>query len=164
MARRIVPHLVLPSDGFERLADEARAEGYRFIDRLSTEWENGGNRFAKPGEALYVVTDDSGLIAVGGINRDPYASSPETGRLRHFYVRTVHRRKGIGSSLLAAIIEAAAPVFARIHLRTDNPGAARLYERNGFVAIDAPHVTHVLANPATATKAAAPIRETQWTA
>jgi hypothetical protein len=61
------------------------------------------------------------------------------------YVKSACRRSGIGGWLVAAIVEAARGRFDRLHLRTANPEAARLYERLGFRAIlDVPHCTHVM--------------------
>jgi len=163
MLPHIVPRLQLPFSGFQRLADEALAERYRFLDRLAADWENGGNRFAGSGESLFGATDDQGLIAVGGINRDPYADSPDIGRLRHFFVRIDQRRKGVGGSLLAAILDQAAPTFAEIRLRADNPAAARLYERYGFAQADDPSFTHVLVSAAIAAHPRTS-QEPQWIA
>ena len=42
---------VLPVE-FDELRAEASAEGYRFLDRLATDWASGTMRFDRPGEAL----------------------------------------------------------------------------------------------------------------
>ena len=40
----------LPAD-FDTIRAEARAEGYRFLDRLAKDWASGAMRFDRPGEA-----------------------------------------------------------------------------------------------------------------
>ena len=67
-----------------------------------------------------------------GLNVDPHADDPKIGRVRHLYVLVRQRRSGIGEQLVADTIEAARGRFERLHLRTTNLTAARLYERLGF--------------------------------
>lgn len=43
------------------------------------------------------------LVAVGGLNQDPYNHSTMIGRLRRFYVHPNFRKYGIGSHLLKEI-------------------------------------------------------------
>lgn len=139
---RVVP--ITPNHpGFAPLAAEARSEGYRFVDRLETEWRSGANRFEAPGECLLGIATADDLLAVGGINVDPFLQDGQTGRLRHLYVRTGRRRQGAGGLLVATLVTAARTHFMRIRLRTDNPEAARLYERAGFRATDSSDATHV---------------------
>jgi GNAT superfamily N-acetyltransferase len=38
------------------------------------------------------------MIAIGGLNHEPYSDDKYTGRLRRFYVKKEYRRKGIGVS------------------------------------------------------------------
>ena len=76
------------------------------------------------------VGDD--VVGVCGLNVDPYVDDPKIGRVRHLYVLVRHRRSGIGEQLVADVIEAARGRFERLHLRTTNLTAARLYERLGF--------------------------------
>jgi ribosomal protein S18 acetylase RimI-like enzyme len=46
---------------------------------------------------------------------------------------------------VSEIVEAARGRFVRLHLRTENAAAARLYERLGFLRrADVPHCSHVL--------------------
>src|SRR5579871_3377770 len=82
------------------LVDESEAEGHGFLRRLVAEWESGQNRFAGPGEALYVARQGAGLVGVCGLNADPYARLPGIGRLRHLYVVADHRRRGVGQTLV----------------------------------------------------------------
>ena len=85
------------------------------------------------------------LVAVGGLNADPYLP-PErrggTARLRHVYVRPAWRRAGVGAALALHLLLLAAPRFRRVRLRTGDLGAARLYERRGFERVAEPDATH----------------------
>jgi GNAT superfamily N-acetyltransferase len=134
----------LPVPGMEQLQVEALQEGFLFIERLWKEWQNGKNRFTAPGEKLYGCRDHAALVAIGGLNRDPFDGRRGIGRIRRVYVRPAWRNKGIGEALLHTLVENARTSFTALHLRTDNPTAARLYERIGFSRILALHATHVL--------------------
>lgn len=127
------------------LSLEARLSNHPFLDRLNADWRTGANRFDKPGECLLGLFDGGRLVAVGGLNRDPYDTSGRpVGRLRHVYVAQSHRRLGIGSQLVAELL-ARAQVFERMRLRTPGtPEAAAFYESLGFVRVDEPDATHAV--------------------
>ena len=76
------------------LAREGEAEGFRFLPRLMDEWSSGANRFDQPGEAFFIVTDGGPIVAVCGLNIDPYQTDPGVARLRHLYVRRPARNVG----------------------------------------------------------------------
>ncbi len=134
----------LPVPGIEELRAESLAEGYNFLDRLVDDWQGGENRFDGSGEIFLGAFDHDVLIAVGGLNRDPFAGDPGIGRIRRVYVRSSWRNRGVGQSLVIFLIEKARQHFSSVRLRAENPGAARLYERLGFLPIDDPHATHML--------------------
>jgi len=136
----------LPAAGFIVLLAESEQAGLRLLRRLADERTGGINRFDRPGEALFGARLGRELVAVGGLNVDPYAENPGVARVRHLYVLSAWRRHGIGGRLVTEIVEAARGRFERLHLRTTNPEAARLYERLGFEPrTDVPHSSHVLA-------------------
>jgi GNAT superfamily N-acetyltransferase len=139
---RFVPLFEL-SPGIEELRAEAGAEGFRFVDKLVTEWNLGQNRFAAPGEVLLGAFRASRLVAVGGLNRDPYADQLEIGRLRHLYVERAARRSGIGSALVRQLLERARGVFQSVRLRTDTQEAADFYGYLGFRLVCDRAATHV---------------------
>jgi len=65
-------------DGIDRPAAAARAEGYRMVDRIVADFENGASRFDGPGELLVVATRPDGeIVPVGGLNIDPFADAAE---------------------------------------------------------------------------------------
>ena len=83
--------------GFDVLKAEARAEGYRHIDRLADEWLAGTMHFERVGEALIAASLDRQLVGIGGITIDP--SQPGALRMRRFYVKCSFRRAGIGRAI-----------------------------------------------------------------
>lgn len=139
-----IQQIQLPKPGLEQLRAEARQEGFLFIERLWTEWRGGENRFDAPGELLYGCLEKTLLVAIGGLNKDPFAGRPEVGRIRRVYVRPAWRNRGIGEALVRALIEKARTNFVSLHLRADNSTAARLYERIGFSRCSMSNATHIL--------------------
>ena len=128
--------------GIETLDAEAERAGFRMIGRLRTEWADGSNRFDGVGEAFFAAHCDGVLIGVGGLNRDPYASEPRMGRVRHLYVLETSRRLGVGRGLVERVTRHAAPNFSTLRLWTDR--ASDFYERLGFEPADGAQATHVL--------------------
>jgi GNAT superfamily N-acetyltransferase len=139
-----VRKIVLPTPGIELLHSEAKDEGYDFIETLVEEWASGANRFDAPGEALCGHLDQGLLVAVGGLNCDPFAGRPDMGRIRRVYVRPAWRNRGIGRALVTALVDEARTHFTCVRLRAENAAAARLYERMGFVPIASPDASHIL--------------------
>ncbi|MDN7246685.1 GNAT family N-acetyltransferase [Planococcus shenhongbingii] len=129
-----------------KLVEESEAEGYRFLKRLVSQYEDGTNTFNQAGEALYGVWDQHGhLIAIGGLNRDPYSNKEGVGRLRRFYISPNSRRQGIGTLLLKKIINHGRDHFKEIVVRTDSAAADAFYRANGFSAdLGLPEATHGL--------------------
>ncbi len=141
--------LALP-DELSRLADQARQEGFRFLDRLTAEFESGTNTFAKQGEALFEARKGAVLVGIGGLNRDPYVSSDDglgIGRIRRLYVAPSARRLGVARLLMSAIEQSARATFATLRLRTDTEQGALFYARLGYTAIanddNASHVKQI---------------------
>jgi GNAT superfamily N-acetyltransferase len=122
----------LPMQDLQLLVEESRAQGYEFIDRLISEYADGTNQFKKPGESLFGVYFDQQLVAIGGLNRDPYLSQPDIGRVRHLYVLSAWRKQGIGKQLVQAIIAAAKGRFRLLTVRTFSAEADGFYRAIGF--------------------------------
>jgi len=118
------------------LLEQSKKEGYRFLERLVHEYQAGTNTFKKPGERLYGVFDDKNiLVAIGGLNVDPYSEDSRVGRLRRFYVSANYRRTGVGSNLLKAIIARARTHFKVMVLHTDTEHGDRFYLSHGFLRV-----------------------------
>lgn len=143
-AKVLIEQIQLPVPGLEQIRAEARDEGFRFLETLWREWVSGENRFDAAGEVLCGHFYQGLLVAVGGLNRDPFLIDSAVARVRRLYVRRAWRNTGIGSALLDALVSAARENFHRVRLRAENPSAARLYERKGFTRIESPSATHIL--------------------
>jgi len=137
---------VLTSIGDEigPLIVEAGGEGHRFLHRLRDEWESGQNRFQEAGEVLWGAYVGGRLVAVGGLNRDPFAGAAGIGRLRHVYVARSARRTGIGTMLVDHIRDRAARTFSVLRLRTTTAEAAAFYARIGFETTTDEAATHLV--------------------
>jgi GNAT superfamily N-acetyltransferase len=140
--RRIVE---LSPNLLDDLVVESELQGFRFLRRLVDDWASGENRFSQSGEALFVADRAGHVVGVGGLNIDPYAGSPKTGRVRRFYVSALFRRQKAGSRLIEAIVAFARSRFTMLRLYTSSPNAAQFYSSVGFSACDDfSHCTHVL--------------------
>jgi GNAT superfamily N-acetyltransferase len=140
----LIRKIELPVPGIEYLHAEAREEGYDFIETLVEEWASAENRFEAPGEILSGHLDQGLLVAVGGLNCDPFAGRTDVGRIRRVYVRPAWRNKGVGRALVTTLVGHARSHFRCVRLRADNTHAARLYEKIGFAPIESPDATHLL--------------------
>lgn len=93
--------------GIEALRIEASSAGFRFMEKLTKEWETQTNRFDKPGELLAGAFQNGQLVAIGGLNIDPYAGDITIARLRHLYVLKRIRRQGVASRLARYLLDKA---------------------------------------------------------
>ena len=123
----------LPLDELQPLLTESREQGFTFLDRLVTEYTNGANRFDQPGEALFGIYRRQQLIAIGGLNHDPYLQESGVGRVRHVYVLDSWRGQGVGRQLLQQIVVAAQGHYRRLTLRTFSEPADKFYCAVDFV-------------------------------
>ncbi|KQU24336.1 GNAT family acetyltransferase [Bacillus sp. Leaf75] len=116
------------------LLTESQKEGFLFLERLINDYKNGTNTFSKPGEFLYGVFNQEGLIiAIGGINKDPFSTNERIGRLRRFYVSKDYRRIGVGRSLVTRILKDSSEHYENIVLYTDTEHADKFYTSLGFI-------------------------------
>ncbi|MEK3973267.1 GNAT family N-acetyltransferase [Psychrobacillus sp. FSL K6-1267] len=126
-----------------KLIEESEKEGYRFVSRLASEYEDGTNRFSEQGEALYGAWEAEELVAIGGLNRDILGS--DSARLHRFYTLPDYRRKGIGSELFKVILVGAKGQFNEITTKTESTKADAFYRANGFIFDRrSPDTTHVI--------------------
>lgn len=125
------------------LAAVARDEGFNFLDRLIREWQDGTNRFEKPGEVIYGAFVDDVLVGTGGLT----FQREGVGRVRRVYVHPDFRRQGIAKSLMDAILAYARERYPVVVLYTETTEAKQMYEGMGFIpeSPDGPdHATHRL--------------------
>jgi N-acetylglutamate synthase-like GNAT family acetyltransferase len=117
-------------------------QGFRFVDRLISEWESGLNTFSQNGEVLLGGFDDGELIAIGGLNKDPYLQEATVGRIRHLYVLTKWRRLGVGEALVTSLLGVARNSFSTLRLRTDTEEATCFYGKCGFKRVQDSTASH----------------------
>ena len=107
----IEPIRVLVVSQLDEMLRETEVLGYRFLRRLTDEWHDGTNRVERHGEALFVAGAEGRLVGVCGLNQDPYAANPQTGRVRHLYVAQELRGRGVGGNLVRQVIHDARKGF-----------------------------------------------------
>jgi GNAT superfamily N-acetyltransferase len=136
----------LSKEELSTLLNESKEEGFRFVETLLEEHINGQNTFNKHGEVLYGVYDSNGLlIAIGGLNKDPYTNNNQIGRIRRFYVQKDYRRKGIGQLLVKQLLSHAKNYYSIVVLNTDTKQADNFYVSLGFIKqAKYPNSTHFL--------------------
>ena len=129
-----------------RLVGESEAEGYRFLTRLVSDYEDGTNTFSKPGEALFLIRNENqDVVAIGGVNQSPFSEDTQTARLKRFYVLEDARRQRIGSLLLKGILDHTRATFTKVTVRTESSKADIFYRENGFDLDDTTSATtHVM--------------------
>jgi GNAT superfamily N-acetyltransferase len=131
----------LPS-AFDGLRNQARTEGYRFLDRLADDWSRGATRFNGEGEALLLGEVDGSLAGVGGMTEDP--TVPGALRMRRFYVHPSFRRRGIARAFAGDLLRRCAGTDMRVTVNAAITTAAGFWEALGFERCSEPGVTHLL--------------------
>lgn len=121
----------LPDD-FEALRSEAGAESYRFVEGLREEWLAGRYSDSDDRFAAFAAFQEGELAGIGALTPDPYDPGADLLRVRHVYVRPLHRSAGVGRVLAAALIQQGLALARRLSLRAADPRAAAFWEANGF--------------------------------
>lgn len=119
----VIGHLPV---GFETLREEARGEGYLFVERLAADWEARRMRFDRDGEALLAAYATGVLAGIGGLTIEPVL--PGALRMRRFYVS---RRAGIGRKLATALLERARIIGVLVTVNAA-PTSVSFWESLGF--------------------------------
>jgi GNAT superfamily N-acetyltransferase len=117
--------------GFDVLRAEARAQGYRHVDRLADEWRAGTMRFDREGEALIAAHLGGDLSGLGGLTIDPFQR--DALRMRRFYVRAAFRRNGIGRAIAENLLVRARRFGRKVTVNA-GVGSERFWQSLGFVA------------------------------
>jgi ribosomal protein S18 acetylase RimI-like enzyme len=114
------------------LMKASREEGFFFLSRLEHEYLSRQVRFDAAGEMLLGAFEDSTIVAIAGLTRDPYDIDQRTGCVRHVYVLPQFRSRGIGKALLGELERHGKAHFTMLVLRTDTLAAANFYQRIGY--------------------------------
>lgn len=115
------------------LVMQSKEEGFRFLERLVNDYKDGSNTFEHSGEGIFGVFNEVGiLVAIGGLNKDPFSNRKYIGRLRRFYVSKEYRKNGIGTLLVKRIIDEAKKYYKILVLHTDTEQADKFYSSVGF--------------------------------
>lgn len=134
----IQPVTTLTLAPLQPLLNASLIEGYDFVERLWREYDTGINRFNRGGAVLMGGYDgdtaSAALIAIGGVQMDPYEQQATIGRIRHVYVMPDYRRLGVGRRLLQALIDHAYGHYQTLTLRTRTDHGHAFYTSLGFSA------------------------------
>ena len=109
MTIKIKPTKELSFDELKLIIEDSKDRDILFVRRFFDNWVSGSNRFDRKGEILLIAKDSDRVIGLCGLNIDPYCSIQKLGRVRHLYVLSTYRRRGIGSQLIAQIVHYALP-------------------------------------------------------
>ena len=124
--------------GFESMCEEARAERYRMLDTLISEWTSHKTRFDRHGEALLAAYSRGALAGIGGLTVEPAVFGAF--RMRRFYVRAAFRRNGVARRLALALL-AGMPANRLVTVNAA-AGSEPFWEALGFIAARADGWTH----------------------
>jgi len=126
----------------EPLVKASEKEGFNFLNRLKKDWISGVNRFENKNEILLQIEKDERIVAIGGVNNNPYHEQGKVGRIRHLYVLPEYRNKGIGKKLVLHLLQLSIDKYEIITLRTDTEEASKFYESIGFKRVNTKVSTH----------------------
>jgi len=119
-------------DTFDALRAEARIEGYRFLDRLATDWTAGALRFDRRGETLLAASLAGTVVGVGGVTLD--LVTPGALRMRRFYIRPAFRRQGIARKLATTLLDHPSRAGRVITVNAGTADAPAFWEALGFTS------------------------------
>lgn len=142
LGKRLVTRIDQLPEGIDELLTRSEEEGYNFIRRLIADFDTGRNCFDQPGEALFAALDGERLVAIGGVNIDPFESVSGIGRVRRVYVLPECRGSGLGRLLMDEIEAHATQYFRLLNLYTDTVDAALFYQRLGYEAVALDEASH----------------------
>ena len=131
-------------DRFDTLRTEAAAEGFRNMESLFSQWQDGKNRFTRDGEVLVVARVEGELAGIGGITQD--FVDPTALRMRRFFVRSQYRRLGVGRAIAMFALATARPLGRQIFVYGETDEASAFWDAMGFIRIERENTTHVLAD------------------
>ncbi|MDZ4374430.1 MAG: GNAT family N-acetyltransferase [Phenylobacterium sp.] len=126
-------------EGFAYLRSEADAEGFRAMSRLAAEWAATPEMFA----CLLAAPDGmSGLDGIGGLTLEPEPAGQAAMRMRRLYVRPGARRRGVGRTLVNALLQEALDGVSLVTINAGGTLAPAFWEALGFEPVEGRPWTH----------------------
>ena len=114
------------------LVQESKDEGFYFLIKLISEYENKINTFNKTGECLYGIFQGEKLIGIGGLNEDPYTINNKIGRIRRFYIAKIPKER-IREVIISENYKRCEKHFNIVVLNTDTVQGDKFYTSSGFL-------------------------------
>ncbi|MEG0327439.1 MAG: GNAT family N-acetyltransferase [Erysipelothrix sp.] len=136
------------TDNIKMLINASSEEHYNFLKRLEKGLKEGTNTFESAHELLLCAKSSDGeIVAIGGIQADPYVRNERIGRVRHLYVHPDYRRHKVGKLILERLLDFSRHHFDEVRLKTPYEGyenaASKFYEANGFIRSYQEEYSHV---------------------
>lgn len=119
-------------DGFDRLRDEARSDGWTHMDRLEAAWTAG--ELLDCEQAVFAALVCGELAGICALTTEPSGALPNAYRMRHFYVGEAFRGQGVGRALAGALIQQGLSLSNDLTVNAVRPGSRAFWEAMGFVA------------------------------
>ena len=127
----------LPAD-FARLRGAAEAEGFHALSRLEEEWAHEPGAFT----CLLAAAEHGRLAGVGGLTPEPEPQGEPGMRLRRLYVDPAARRRGVGRSLVNALLQEALGEGSLVTVNARDTLAPAFWAALGFRRVDGLPWTH----------------------
>jgi GNAT superfamily N-acetyltransferase len=125
-------------DGFADLRAAADAEGFNALSRLAAEWPSASDLFV----CLLAAPSPHGLMALGGLTPEPEPQGEPALRLRRLYVHPQARRRGVGRTLVNALLQEALDSVRLVTLNGRDTLAPDFWAALGFRAAAGRPWTH----------------------
>ncbi|WP_374472789.1 GNAT family N-acetyltransferase [Phenylobacterium sp.] len=118
-------------EGFAALRAAADAEGFNALRRLEAEWAATPALYA----CLLAAPSPEGLLAIGGLTAEPEPQHEPAMRIRRPYVHPDARRRGIGRTLVNALVQEALDSVWLVTVNARNTLAPAFWTSLGFRAV-----------------------------
>lgn len=127
-----------------KLLTDSLKDKSSIISTVIQEWFSRKNMFDKPGESLWGISINDEIVAICGVNIDPYLNDKYIGRIRRLYVSSNYRYMGIATKLLRHILAFCRNYYVTLRIETYSNSISKLCLSIGGSKIVDPHATHVL--------------------
>src|SRR5689334_966350 len=116
---------------FVALEADARVDGHRHLTRLADEMSKSPDVF----HAVFACYVGCHLAGIGAITDEPTLPSKSTWRMRRLYVHREFRRRNLARTIVRALLLEADGRASDLTVHTGNDGAARFWEKVGFLPV-----------------------------